>query len=86
MKKILLIATGGTIASGRTEEGLSPKITAGELLQYVEEHRAFCEVEEHRAFCEVDVVQPFGLDSTNVYAAHWMKLAALIESHYTDYD
>ena len=77
MKKILLIATGGTIASGRTEEGLSPKITAGELLQYVE---------EHRAFCEVDVVQPFGLDSTNVYAAHWMKLAALIESHYTDYD
>ena len=33
MKKILLIATGGTIASGYTQEGLAPKIGAGELLQ-----------------------------------------------------
>ena len=39
MKKILLIATGGTIASGYTEEGLAPKIAAAELLQYVEGER-----------------------------------------------
>lgn len=77
MKKILLIATGGTIASGRTEEGLSPKIRAGELLQYVE---------EHRTFCSVDVIQPFSLDSTNVYARHWLELASLVEAHYEKYD
>ncbi len=77
MKKILLIATGGTIASGYTEEGLSPKIGAGELLGYVE---------EHRKFCHVDVVQPFSLDSTNIYAEHWLKLAALIEEAYSEYD
>lgn len=76
-KKILLIATGGTIASGRTEEGLSPKIQAGELLSFVE---------EHREFCDVDVIQPFSLDSTNVYAKHWLELASRIEKHYPEYD
>lgn len=32
MKKVLLIATGGTIASGYTKEGLVPKIAAEDLL------------------------------------------------------
>ena len=35
MKKILLIATGGTIASKYTKEGLSPQISAEELLEYI---------------------------------------------------
>lgn len=77
MKKILLIATGGTIASGYTTEGLSPKIAAADLLQYVE---------GYQAFCQVDVVQPFHLDSTNVCGEHWLKLAAVIEEHYGAYD
>ena len=37
MKKILLIATGGTIASKSTQDGLSPKISPEELLSYVPE-------------------------------------------------
>lgn len=77
MKKILLIATGGTIASGYTEEGLAPKIDAENLLQYVE---------EHRNFCEVSVLQPFRLDSTNIYGKHWLEIAGLIETHYDAYD
>lgn len=77
MKKILLIATGGTIASGYTEEGLAPKIVAEELLQYVE---------EHRGFCRVDVLQPFKLDSTNVYGKHWLELSKLIEVQFNAYD
>ena len=44
MKKIMLIATGGTIASGYTEDGLAPKFKAAELLEYVEEYREFCSV------------------------------------------
>lgn len=76
-KKILLIATGGTIASCYTEEGLAPKIVAEDLLQYVEEHQAYCSVE---------VTQPFGLDSTNIYAKHWLELAELIETRYEAYD
>lgn len=77
MKKILLIATGGTIAAVYTREGLAPKIEAGELLSYVE---------EHREFCHVDTVQPFGLDSTNIRGEHWLRIAALIEEQYEAYD
>ena len=35
MKKLLLIATGGTIATKYTEKGLRPHISAKELLSYV---------------------------------------------------
>ena len=45
MKRILLIATGGTIASKRTENGLMPLILSEELLDYVPDAREFCEVE-----------------------------------------
>lgn len=77
MKKIMLIATGGTIASGYTEEGLAPRFKAEELLEYVEEYREFCSVE---------VLQPFNLDSTNVCGKHWLELAAIIREHYEDFD
>ena len=69
MKKILLIATGGTIASKYTEKGLAPQIGASELLSYVP---------EAKEFCEIDHIQPFNLDSTNICARQWMELAALI--------
>ncbi len=77
MKKVLLIATGGTIASGYTKEGLAPKIAAEDLLQYVE---------EYKSFCQVDILHPFNLDSTNIYARHWLQLAELIEEKYARYD
>lgn len=64
MKKILLIATGGTIASKYTKEGLSPQISAEELLEYIP---------TAREFCTIDTVQPFSLDSTNVCADHWLQ-------------
>lgn len=32
LKRILLIATGGTIASGYTEKGLAPKIAAEDFI------------------------------------------------------
>ncbi len=77
MKRILLIATGGTIASGYTAEGLTPQIAAAQMLQYVE---------EYKAFCEVDVKEPFSLDSTNIYGHHWLLLAGMIEENYAVYD
>ena len=77
MKKILLIATGGTIASKYTDKGLSPQISAEELLSYVP---------EAREFCEIDHIQPFNLDSTNVCSRQWTQLAELIEKKYEYYD
>lgn len=38
MKKILLLATGGTIASVEGNEGLAPGLSAEELLNYFRGH------------------------------------------------
>ena len=76
-KKILLIATGGTIASRHTEKGLSPQISGKELLAFIP---------ETKAFCRIDVIQPFSLDSTNVHWKQWLILADLIHDHYDEYD
>lgn len=77
LKKILLIATGGTIASKQTENGLTPQLSPAELLSYVPE------AEE---YCEVDTIQPFSVDSTNMGPFEWLKLAALVEKKYDYYD
>ena len=77
MKKILLIATGGTIASIQTDGGLSPQIKDRELLSYVP---------EAETICHIDVMGPFSLDSTNVRREQWLKLEQIIEEKYEDYD
>ncbi len=77
MKRILLIATGGTIASKPTANGLAPSVTPEELLSYVPELRDICIVE---------AVQPFNLDSTNIHPARWLELARIIEEGYEKYD
>lgn len=76
-KKLLLIATGGTIASEYTKEGLAPQIAVDRLLSYVE---------EHRQFCSVDTMQLFNLDSTNVRSENWLEIARAIEERYDAYD
>ena len=53
-EKILLIATGGTIASKYTSEGLCPQISSEELLSYVP---------TARKFYEIDTVQPFSIST-----------------------
>ena len=60
MKRILLIATGGTIASTEDGNGLSPALTGEELAQ---------SVPEISGLCELDVVQPMNIDSTNMRPA-----------------
>ena len=77
MKKILLIATGGTIASTTGKLGLSPTVSAEELIEYVP---------EIRKCCEADYIQPYNIDSTNVTPAHWLTLAEAIRENYAAYD
>ncbi|MBQ8291679.1 MAG: asparaginase, partial [Clostridia bacterium] len=76
-KKILLIATGGTIASHAGADGLTPAIKADELLRCVP---------EIFEFCDVDAVQPYNIDSTNVTPAHWVSLVEVIRENYERYD
>jgi len=77
MKKILLIGTGGTIASVPTENGLLPGRSADEILALAPE---IC------SFCTVDCVQPISMDSTNIRPGHWIKLTEVIRSNYDQYD
>lgn len=77
MKKILMIATGGTIASKQTEHGLAPGITPEELVSYIPAVKNVCEVE---------TVQVCNLDSTNVTPEHWKLMVKAVEDNYYDYD
>lgn len=77
MKKILLIATGGTIASKSGDLGLKPDMGGANLLDYVP---------EVRKICTVDAVQIYNIDSTNVTPDHWVKLATTIAENYHQYD
>lgn len=77
MKKILMIATGGTIASKATSDGLAPEMDSSGLLSYVP---------EIKKFCDVDSVQIFNIDSTNITPEHWLKIAATIRENYERYD
>ena len=77
MKKLLIIATGGTIASLPTENGLSPNIDSQQLIACVPE------IEN---YCEVSAVQPFNLDSTNMNYRHWLEISGLIHREYDNYD
>ena len=77
MRRILMLATGGTIASKESGHGLSPAITSEEILSYVP---AVGEL------CQVEAVQLMNLDSTNIGPAHWLEMAAAIRDNYSSYD
>ncbi len=77
MKHILLIATGGTIASGNSENGLTPQISSEELLSYVP---------AAREFCTIDAVQILNIDSTNLQPEHWLLMARTVSENYDKYD
>lgn len=76
MKNILLIVTGGTIASVHTDMGLSPSTQADELLKFVP---------EVKEFANVKVKQVLNIDSTNIEPEHWIKISEVIKENY-DYD
>ena len=44
-KKILLLTTGGTIASHKTEYGLAPALTAEEILDFLPSMSSICHLE-----------------------------------------
>jgi len=77
MKNILLIGTGGTIASVQTEDGLAPGLQSNEILQLVP---------EIQSLCHVDCIQPISMDSTNIRPGHWIKLSQVIQENYARYD
>ncbi len=77
MKQILLIGTGGTIASEMTANGLAPELSTRQLVELVP---ALAEI------CAIDCVELLNLDSTNIGPDHWLQMAQCIQEHYDGYD
>ena len=77
MKNILMIGTGGTIASEMTPSGLTPELNSTQLLSFVP---------RIGEMCHVDCVQLYSLDSTNIRPAHWLGVAKAVRENYARYD
>ncbi len=77
MKKILLIATGGTIASSEKGNGLAPSYDANALLKPIPEIHDLCSITGKLIM---------NIDSTNMHPRFWVDIAKTIYDHYHDYD
>ena len=77
LKHILIVATGGTIASTPQGGGLAPGLSGRQVADYVP---------QASEVARVDVVQPLNIDSTNMSPADWLLIASTIAGAYEDYD
>ena len=77
MKKILMIGTGGTIASEMTPEGLAPELNTQQLLEFIP---------DIGKLCHVDCLQVYNLDSTNIRPENWLGVVDTLRKNYDAYD
>lgn len=76
-QRLLVIATGGTIASADEGDGLAPALAGEELVRCVP---------EVAGLAAIDVVQPMNIDSTNMRPANWTQIRNCVVEAYDDYD
>jgi len=77
MKRILLIATGGTIASATSEQGLFPAFDAQHLLERLPEPCHNCSIES---------ISIMSVDSTNMTPDRMVQIASAIYDNYDSFD
>lgn len=75
MSRILLIATGGTIACIPSPSGLVPGLSAEQLLSCLP-----------LLPCPVDCIDLFNMDSSNIQPEEWQLMAKTVLLHMGDYD
>ena len=77
VKKILLLSTGGTIASVPSEEGLVPRFTGQDLVNLVP---------QLKGVCRIDCKSILSLDSSNMQPEDWKLIARETYSGLQEYD
>jgi len=77
MKNVLLITTGGTIASGEGENGLAPRFSAERLLSYVSGLNDYYHIE---------ALELLNLDSSNIQADEWIEIARAVHGALPSHD
>ncbi|RYL93473.1 asparaginase [Sporolactobacillus sp. THM7-4] len=76
MKKILVLATGGTIASTQHQDGLAPGLSIDQLARYF----------KHNKDTSVDFQVLMNKDSTNMQPEDWLRMARVIDGNQDKYD
>lgn len=77
MKKILVISTGGTLASSHSDNGLAPGLHGNDILEKIAGLTEGFQVEQEELFM---------LDSSNIQPEEWSVLAACIYEKRNSYD
>ena len=77
MKQVLMLTTGGTIASKPAAAGLEPQLTGQELLRYLGDAAG----EYH-----IDVQELLNLDSSNIQGEEWQTIARAAAEGLQGYD
>ncbi|MBQ6496763.1 MAG: asparaginase [Firmicutes bacterium] len=77
MKKILILTTGGTIASVQSPDGLVPGMSSEQLRGHLP---------QIGADIAIDIIELFHIDSTDMTVDHWITIIHAIRDHYDDYD
>ncbi|PTM59092.1 asparaginase [Desmospora activa] len=76
MKRLLLLTTGGTIASIEGKDGLAPGMTAADLFNYLPHTRDY----------HMEYQTLMNIDSTNMQPELWVQIAETIANNYDHYD
>lgn len=77
MKKLLMISTGGTIASSKGENGLQPEYEVDELIKFIPNLHSNCTITGKSLM---------KIDSSNMTPSDWVKIARAIYDEYDNYD
>ena len=77
MNKILMISTGGTLASSHSDNGLSPGLHGNDVLDRIRGLTAGFQIDEEELFM---------LDSSNVQPEEWTKIARTVYERRKEYD
>ncbi|MFA9464438.1 MAG: asparaginase [Velocimicrobium sp.] len=76
-KRILIITTGGTLASSDSTEGMVPGLDSNDI---------FSNIEGITTYFEVEFLDLFSLDSSNIQPEEWQLLAQTIDRKYTMFE
>ncbi|MGI6086113.1 MAG: asparaginase [Acetivibrionales bacterium] len=77
MKRVLIIGTGGTIASKKHTLGLKPELTIDELIKLIS---------IPKEICTLDGMTIMNIDSTNMTPDKWFVIASHIKQNYELFD
>lgn len=77
MKRILVIGTGGTIASRKNIHGLRPELDIDDLIRLSS---------IPKDICALDGITVMNIDSTNMTPDRWVQIAGQIQQRYSEYD